>query len=675
MTFRDCRLSVVFAILMLFASNGPSAALAVTWHVSPRGSDKSSGTAEEPFATLGRAQQALHELRRVPKQTDQACDVIVHGGTYRLTQPLVFTAEDSGTEKNPVVISAAPGEAPVFSGGRQIEGWREVDVAGRRLWAAQIPEVAAGKWYFHQLFINGQRRTRARHPNVGFSKVADLLDPKNPDHHKGGQNRFRYLPGDIVPCENPEDLDVVMFHLWVDVRMAVATIDDREHTATFVKPSRRTLEDGAKPARYYLENGLELLDSPGEWYLNRKTGLLYYWPVAGENMTSAEVIAPVLTTLVRFDGNPELAKNVNDLTLRGLTFSHAEWWLARDNPGDIQAAQSVPGAVVGSGMTRCTLDGCTVSHVSNYGIQLAKGCQQCRIAGCELRDLGAGGVKIGETIISTQQPLQTFGNTISDCHIHDGGQTFHQAVGIWVGQSTYNTIAHNHIHDFYYTGISLGWTWGYGPAMCDHNTVEFNHVHDLGKEWLSDMGGIYTLGKQTGTVIRNNVFHDIAGQAYGGWGIYFDEGSAGILAENNLVYRTTHGGFHQHYGQENIVRNNIFALGRDQQIQRTKLEEHPSFTFERNIVYFAGGKLLHGQWEKPRVAFDHNLYWRTDGREIRFDKLSLKQWQKEHQDEHSRIADPLFVNAPAGDFRLDPHSPALELGFVPFDIATVGPRK
>ena len=126
------------------------------------------------------------------------------------------------------------------------------------------------------------------------------------------------------------------------------------------------------------------------------------------------------------------------------------------------------------------------------------------------------------------------------------------------------------------------------------------------------MGCVYTLGNQEGTVIRNNLFHDVAGLKYGGWGIYFDEGTTRILAENNLVYRTTHGGFHQHYGKENTFRNNIIALGRDAQIQRSRLEDHQSFRFERNIVYWNKGPLFSGSWDKINAAFDGNTYWHVD---------------------------------------------------------------
>src|SRR5262249_43498449 len=177
----------------------------------------------------------------------------------------------------------------------------------------------------------------------------------------------------------------------------------------------------------------------------------------------------------------------------------------------------VPGAIYGVGVHDCAFENCVVAHVGGYGIELAGGCRRNRIAGTAIFDLGAGGIKLGETVIRSQEPEQTAGNTVSDCQIYDGGLIFHSAVGIWIGQSGYNRIIRNHIHDLYYTGLSVGWTWGYEKSLARGNIIELNHVHHIGARSdgdgpiLSDMGGIYTLGVQPGTVIRSNVFHDIAG--------------------------------------------------------------------------------------------------------------------------------------------------------------------
>jgi hypothetical protein len=329
----------------------------------------------------------------------------------------------------------------------------------------------------------------------------------------------------------------------------------------------------------------------------------------------------------------------------------------------------------------CAFEKCAFTHLGGYALELARGCQNNRVSDCILTDLGAGGLKIGERGIRKDEAEQTFGNEVSDCRITDAGNLFPSAVGVWIGQSRDNRIAHNEIADLYYTGISVGWTWGYGDSGCRNNVIEHNHVHHVGRPSdeaepiLSDMAGIYTLGAQPGMFIRNNRFHDIAATKYGGWGIYFDEGTAAAVAENNVVYRTTHGGFHQHYGKDNVFRNNIIAFGRDMQVQRTRPEAHRSFTFEHNIVYWSKGDAVVGGWDNYNVAFDHNVYWRSDGKDdFRLGNLPLDQWRQKGLDVHSVVADSKFVDVDKDNFNLKPDSPALKAGFVPFDESAVGPR-
>jgi parallel beta-helix repeat protein len=642
-------------------------------HVSPDGNDRNPGTRDRPLATLRAARDAIRKLKRGGGK--QPITVLVHGGRYVLTEPLLFTAQDSGTKDAPVIYAAVPGENPVFSGGRRLTGWKEVTLKGKKLWAAAAPGVQTGSWYFRELWVNGRRRTRARHPNRGFLHIAGLPDagPKTPWNR--GQDRFQFAAGDIRPWENLQDVDIVVLHLWVAARLRVDSIDSGRRVVKLTRRSGRRLTDGEQPARYFVENAFEFLDEPGEWYLNRKTGVVYYVPMPGEKMSEVEAVAPVLPYLLRLEGRPERGEFVSHLVLRGLGFEHSEWPLQADDPADAQAAAPIPAAIQADGAEDCAFERCTVARAGSYGIHLGRGCRDNRISDCDLDELGAGGIKIGEMVQRANPQEQTHHNEVLGTHIHDGGRMYPQAVGVWIGQSRHNRIARNHIHHLFYTGISVGWTWGYGQTLAHDNAIELNHVHHIGQGRLSDMGGIYTLGVQPGTVIRSNIFHDIAAYRYGGWGIYLDEGSTSIVVENNLVYRTTHGGFHQHYGKENVIRNNIFAFGRDAQIQRTRIEPHRSFTFEHNIVYWKEGKLLAGDWGKMQAVFDRNLYWHVGGGPIRFAGLSWDQWRRKGMDRHSLYADPRFVNPENGDFQLRDASPAGKIGFRPLDLSSVGKRE
>lgn len=648
-----------------------------------------SDASDGPFATLPRALAEARKRKGGQGSKSDPQTVWVRAGMQFLSAPLVLKPEDSNLK-----LLAYPNEQPVLSGGRRIAGWKEVTVAGKKLWTAEIPEAREGRWFFRELWVNGERRVRARHPNRGYLSIVGLPD-KAPGWTKG-HTRFQFREGDLKAWPSVTNAEVVAMTRWVESRLPVTKVDETEHIVNFGKRSVFELQ---KDDLYYIEHVFEALDVPGEWYLDAAAGTLFYAPVTGERPDRIQAIAPLLTQVVRIEGKPEAGEFVERLEIRGLTFAHTEWNLARvgdksagpgwpaptsEVGGFSQAAIGVPAAVWGEGVRACVFQDCSFVHLGSYGLELARGCQANRISRCELADLGAGGIKIGETTIRTNALEQSHGNEISDCRIHDGGKLYQSAIGVWIGQSPNNRIAHNAIHDFYYTGISIGWTWGYGPALASNNLVEFNHVHHIGVmsdgdgPVLSDMAGIYTLGRQPGTRIRNNLWHDMAATKYGGWGIYFDEGSSGILAESNVVYRTTHGGFHQHYGETNIVRNNIFAFARDQQLQRSRDEPHVSFSFSNNIVLFDQGVLLGSTWKNDKFILDRNMYWDTrlasKPDEMKFVGVPLEQWRARGHDMNSAIADPQFVAPAQNDFGLRPGSRALAVGFRPIEVSRVGPR-
>jgi parallel beta-helix repeat protein len=374
---------------------------------------------------------------------------------------------------------------------------------------------------------------------------------------------------------------------------------------------------------------------------------------------------------------------VHLIVFLGITFSNSGFNLsyskttqpAKNVGGFSQASIPIPAAVHGDGLRDCVFERCSFEHLGNWAFQLARGCQSNRIEQCRFEDLGAGGMKLGEDTIREKSADQSFANRITGCTFHNGGNVFHSAVALWIGQSFNNTIARNEISEFFYSGISLGWSWGYGASLNRGNRVEENHVYHIGiksnslEPILSDMGGIYVLGGRDGTVIRRNTFHDIAGIHYGGWGIYLDEGSSNVLVEQNLVYRTTHGGFHLHYGKDNIIRNNIFAFGRDLQIQHSKPEDHRGFTFTRNIVISDKPRMVGGPDNSPGATnddYDHNLYWCTKSDKLTFAGKTWDEWRALKKDEGSAIADPKFSDPSHGDFRLSDDSAALKIGFVPW---------
>lgn len=598
--------------------------------VSPTGRDAWSGKlpapnraqSDGPLATLETAQRKTREILKATEGR-KTVRVVLRGGRYQLQQPLVFGAEDSGIPmradwnrisepEHPVVYCAYQGEKPIVSGGRRIRGWQVKTLHGRQAWVAELPEVKKGKWYFHQLWVNGQRRLRPRLPRQGQFRIAEALDA----NFKGdwyatimkGSRRFRYAAGDLQPWQNLADVEICVMTLWIEIRMRIKALDEKRRIVYLDRNSGRRLTDdgGTAGALYSVENVFEALDQPGQWYLDRRAGKLYYLPRPGERPDTAEVIAPVLPEIMRLEGRKD--RPVESLRFEGLTFAHNEWELPAAKSGSVQAAWEVPAALRLRHARNCRFERCAIRQVGTYGIEMTEGCADILVRGNTISDLGAGGVKVWHG---------NHRNTIADNEICDGGHRFPSAVGVLIGKASGNQVLHNHIHDFFYTGVSVGWVWGYAESGAYGNIIEWNHIHDLGKFALSDMGGIYTLGVQPGTRLRYNLIHDVNSRTYGGWAIYPDEGSTDILIENNICYRTKSTVFHQHYGRNNIVRNNIFAFGGEGQIQRSRAENHVSFVFEHNLVFYERGQLLaagYGGQESPdNLVLRQNLYWRAGG--------------------------------------------------------------
>jgi len=648
-------------------------------YIAPGGSDEATGTKEHPFATLEKARDALR-LKKSSGLPAGGVTVHVGAGRYSLDKPFVLTPEDSGTEEAPIVYSG-DGTHPLITAGRRITGWHEVSEG---LWAADLPEVKSGQWYFEQLFVNGRRATRARNPKEGYYYM-DLNGGMGADPKTGKLKDFSHCGFHALHDSDIKDFSglsgtalndvtlTVLWNNWISTKVRVASVDPKSRLVTLTgTPHEGQHSFFERGTRYVVENCSSALDSPGEWFLNRD-GTLLYKPLPGEDMTVAEVFAPRLEQFLILSGDPKGRKFVENITFRGLSFQHAECPTPADGMPCQQSASVVPASIIGDGVRSIDFEDCEIAHVGGYAMHLRNGCSECMVRHCYLHDLGAGGIHLGGTEGNKMSAdwEQSSHFTVDNNIIRSGGRVHPSGSAILSHHCSDSFFSHNDIADFYYIAISVGWTWGFAPSLAKRNRVEFNRIGWIGENVLSDLAGIYTLGQSQGTEIIGNVIHDVTCQTYGGHGIYNDEGSSGIHIANNLTYRTESCGYFMHYGKDETIENNIFAMNADHVVGSANIKDN-SATFTRNIVWFNRGDALQEGWRLPGMKTSNNLYWDSSTKEVSFLGMSLAKWQALGKDQGSVVADPLFVDPEKFDFRLRQGSPALKVGFVPFDYSQAG---
>lgn len=653
--------------------------------VSPDGDDSAAGTPDAPLRTIAEAKLRLRNLRG--GDVGDVC-VWLRGGVYPQSETLVFDRSDLPG----VTYCAYPGETVSVTGGATIRGgWETTEVNGVQAWVRTVDAP------FTALYGEAGRNVRrTRLPKSGYYYVKDecrdgalYTEETTPwKNYMLGECAFvadkddlRELPG----YRNPSDILVRMFHYWKDEMLPLRAYDPASGIVTSSKYCSMSPHAGD---RYILENVFEALDEPGEWYLDRQQLRLYYVPFADETPDSAVLYTGALEKLMRIDG-------LDGIRFEGVTFRDCGWHpLLPDELHDFhpgiehpQAAYSTPACITVRNTKNVTFDACRFLNIGLSAVRLGDNVQDSDVTRSHFANIGGNAVYISGA--NTEGASVTRGVTVSDNRIERYGRNWANAIGVFSTHARELEISHNEIHDGYYTAISVGWVWGYADSVTRANRICDNLIYDIGQGWLSDMGGIYTLGMQPGTVISGNVIHDVAADpgegGYGGWGVYLDEGSSEILVEKNLVYACGSQGFHQHYGRENVVRNNIFAGNALGQLRITRTEEHVSAVFERNIVLgFDSAMFVNVSDQK--FTDKRNLYWDTvrgewvrstsrgddSGRHL-WPELFNRLWMRmKGKYKDALFADPWFLDAQNGDFTLADNSPALALGFEPWNCAEAG---
>ncbi|MEI8038586.1 MAG: right-handed parallel beta-helix repeat-containing protein [Verrucomicrobiota bacterium] len=679
----DRRWSAPLAGLLWGLGLGTTLAAGLTLHVSPQGKDGWSGLTaspnaaqtDGPLASLEGARDALRRMRSSGHLPAGAVTVQFQSGRYEQLAPVVFKAEDSGTAASPVVFTAAPRAQVRLTGGVEL---RQFHVLTDERVLRRLPAAARGKVQalslsaqgLHvygvepvgasaapasgiQLIYGDDVMTLARWPNEGYVQTVDT-----PDGPKG--NTFTYA-GDN-PSRWAEESDPHGQGYWAYDWAACAIAFDK------IDPATKTITQKVPGSNYGFRKGgfwfgynlLCELDQPGEYYVDRPNGNLYFWPPAKPANTRAEV--SVGTRLLQLD-------NATHLQFRGLTFENCRGAAIAISQGEA-----------------ITVAGCTLRNLGDRAITIRDG-KSHRIAGCEMYQLGDGGIM---SVAGNEQTLEHCGHVYDNNHIHDYARfslTYGAAIQV---NGCGHRVAHNLIHDGPHVAVLFGGR---------ENLFEYNEIHSVCLS-SGEMGAFYTGRNWTlvGNAINGNFIHDIYNpRQQRNRAIMLDDGAAGIRITNNLIVRVAEG--ISLSAVDNTIDNNVFvdchpaisgwqtwAKPEDfapnkwsnaqmlEQLAKVPVDaapwkdRYPQLAMLRDAI--RDHKL---RAPETRTRVEHNVIWGGPPEWMVHYKAyppSTDTWQIGAN--NLAGVDPLFVDPAKGDYRLQPQSPAFKAGFKALPVDMMG---
>jgi L-rhamnose mutarotase len=570
-------LAMLFAFALAHSLNAQQ-----SFYVSPVGSDHNPGTLDKPFGTIARARDAVRQVNRDMKE-----DIVVNlrGGTHWLKETVEFDARDSGAGGHRVVYQAYQDETPVISGGIQITGWTPHK---NGVWKALAKGIN-----FRQIYVNGVRGIRARTPNVGEYYQGLMWDVKAREILVDGQR--------IRQWQNFKQVEMIVHMNWAEAIMRLDSFTtssergDLWHSPMHARirvqePERHLVFARDYPPKrnenaWHLENAMEFLDTPGEWYLDRAAQALYYMPRAGEDMSLMEAIVPQLETLLAVRGT--LDQPVRNLGFKGITFRHSTWLRPSERGAlniqacnytidptkeDFQFVERCAAAVYVAAAQGCVFEGNVFEKLGASGLDLHFGTKNCVVNGNLFRNIAASGIQVAKfsdpdvemhiPYLPKDEREICENDRIENNRIACAGQDYAGAIGIACGFPRGIVIARNEISNLPYTGISVGWGWRALPNAMRDNVIKQNHIHHV-CQIMCDGGGIYTLSSQPGSQIVENYIHNVEHASFAGdtmnSAIYLDEGSTGFLIENNVL-RNVADRKEAALKGESVYKNNNLAL-------------------------------------------------------------------------------------------------------------------
>ena len=576
-------------------------------YVSLQGNDKNPGTKEAPFYTLNRAIKQAREWRRLNRpEVAGGIYIRLEEGVYAQRNSLFLRPEDSGTPDSPTVICAVDGAHPVISGGVAVTGWKRgcnhpaiPEKLRQKIWSAEAPLIGNRRVETRQMWVNGHKVQRAaQFPDGGLEQMIDF----NPEE----QTITIPVSQNVNPkrLQNAGQLEMIVHQRWAIAILRVKSIDAKDGQAVvrfhepeshleFAHPWPQPVIGGEKGnSSFCLTNALELLDQPGEWFQEYPSGTIYYYPQAGENMETAEVIIPALETLVTIDGT--LSRPVKHIQFNGITFAHTSWMRPSfqghvtlqggfplldayklQEPGLPEKAELENQAWIIRPETAIRVRGaehidfkhCTFRHLSSTGLDYEWAVTASSVEDCQFTDIGGTALLVGafpDGGFETHVPfipadvrelcshITIRNNFISNVTNEDWG-----CVGIGAGYVRNMDISHNEVCHLNYSGICVGWGWtSLESGMCN-NRIEANYVHHFARR-LYDAGGLYTLSNQPGSVMRNNRIEHLIEAPYAtndrAFYIYLDEATDGYTMENNWC--PTERFDSNRPGKKNVWKNN-----------------------------------------------------------------------------------------------------------------------